>query len=1046
MIFNAEKDWKKDFGLEDRKPPHFFSSVDQLDDAMMQVPQPHALRRAFKQLGIDGVLCQERSPVIYFREVRKIDIAEIINLHRSFWNQGIAPILLIIAPDEIHVYSGLIPPEDSLAKAGTLPGFVETMNRVQDQLRSFLLSVESGEYFHIHRSSFDPRKRVDRDLLRNLKVTRQELGQVQAARLEPQTLDALLCRLVFTCYLFDRGIIDSAYLKALRIHSAEHLRDILVKIPRTAAKADLYKLFGQLGNDFNGDLFSADLEAESRQIRLEHLDILDRFFHGTDVLSGQQSFWPYDFGFIPIESISAIYEHFLKAAGDEQKKKAGAFYTPRFLAEFVLDVALEGETSLLDKRFLDPACGSGIFLVGLFNRLAEEWKLKNPGARYDRRANGLMDVLRTNLYGVDSNRSACQITAFSLYLAFLDQLSPPDIRKLLGKWDRLPFLVSIPGETTANPPAGTILHANFFTEAATLPMKVHVIVGNPPWGPVKNNIPTTEAETWCADPHRKFKHPNREKSIPFIWKAPTHLDDSGKVCFVLPHGTLFNHNNTAISFQQSLFRAHAVDRVVNLTDYQFFLFEDSRAPALIMRYRKEKPADNAQLIDYWAPKTDWAVTQAEIVSILPQDRSRITVREVLDDLNGEDAPLIWKTRFWATPRDWRLLERLSLMSRLRDVVRQPRRGTAKRWLIAEGFQPFGKNDPLSSKKTLKLPTSKFIQASHPDINLFILPMDSESLPNKQIDVRRLIRNTSIFQAPHVLVAHGFSRIAFADFDVSFRHALRGIHGPSEDRDLLIFLAAYLRSDLARYFIFHTSSNWGVSRAEVHVEELLRLPFPLPDQMQNPKRCKAIVGEIAAAVTKATNEASRDFADREEIVRHTQDYVNKLIEEYFDIDDIEQLLITDTAKIIIPSVRPSRGKPDVPTIKQSTNTLRASYVSLLCNRLNGWAKQAYLVHGKAVADSSIGVGMVVLEKIKRGESPLHLSVSDGELLKVIDNLQRIVAEGHGTFEVVRGLKVFHKNQLYITKPLGQRFWTKTAALNDADEIAATILTRSDREKA
>ena len=54
-------------------------------------------------------------------------------------------------------------------------------------------------------------------MLRNLQATRQKIGQVQAARLEPQTLDALLCRMVFTCYLFDRGIIDREYLKALCI-------------------------------------------------------------------------------------------------------------------------------------------------------------------------------------------------------------------------------------------------------------------------------------------------------------------------------------------------------------------------------------------------------------------------------------------------------------------------------------------------------------------------------------------------------------------------------------------------------------------------------------------------------------------------------------------------------------------------------------------------------------------------------------------------------------------------------------------------------------
>jgi hypothetical protein len=66
------------------------------------------------------------------------------------------------------------------------------------------------------------------------------------------------------------------------------------------------------------------------------------------------------------------------------------------------------------------------------------------------------------------------------------------------------------------------------------------------------------------------------------------------------------------------------------------------------------------------------------------------------------------------------------------------------------------------------------------------------------------------------VAEGYTSIAYADFDVSFQHALRGVHGPANDRDLLIFLAAYLRTPLARYFLFHTSSNSGVSRQKVHV--------------------------------------------------------------------------------------------------------------------------------------------------------------------------------------------------------------------------------------
>jgi hypothetical protein len=159
-----------------------------------------------------------------------------------------------------------------------------------------------------------------------------------------------------------------------------------------------------------------------------------------------------------------------------------------------------------------------------------------------------------------------------------------------------------------------------------------------------------------------------------------------------------------------------------------------------------------------------------------------------------------------------------------------------------------------------------------------------------------------------------------------------------------------------------------------------------------------------------------------------------------------MLISDTAKIIIPSIRPSRRKQNVPTIKQSSVALRTSYTSLLCERLNGWANQEYRVRGKTMADSSIGVGMVVLEKTRRKEKSDQLPATDGELLNAIYQLQRTAAKDRGTFEIVRGLKVFNKNLLYITKPLGQRFWTSTAALNDADEIAATILSRPTREVA
>ena len=91
-------------------------------------------------------------------------------------------------------------------------------------------------------------------------------------------------------------------------------------------------------------------------------------------------------------------------------------------------------------------------------------------------------------------------------------------------------------------------------------------------------------------------------------------------------------------------------------------------------------------------------------------------------------------------------------------------------------------------------------------------------------------------------------------------------------------------------------------------------------------------------------------------------------------------------------------------------------------------------------------MVVLEKTHRGQSPVQLKAAIEDVLSVIVRLQQTAAKNYSTFELIRGVKVFDKNLLYITKPLGQRFWTNTAALNDADEVAATILTGSTLEDA
>jgi len=1031
MSVVSPTDWRLDFGIGGRRPPGLFTSSDELTPA---TPQAHLLRRAFELLELDGVLCADHSPLIYFKTIKRISAEVVYQLHQQFWNHGGAPILVLISDAEVHIYSGMSRPgERPPANYDQLPSFIETLKRATDALRSFLTAVESGEYFAQHAKSFNPAQRVDRDLLDSLQATREKLVTPKQKQIPPKVLDALLCRLVFTCYLFDREVIDKSYLEKLGIREAGHLRDVLALKPQKA-KSALYKLFKKLGEDFNGDLFSDELKEETDWIQDDHIKTLSQFFHGTNVRTGQGSFWPYDFECIPIETISAIYERFLK----EEDEKLGAFYTPRFLAEVVLDIALANTPTLLGKRALDPACGSGIFLVGLFNRMAEEWKQDNPKAQNDTKARELMRLLQESLFGVDVKETACRIAAFSLYLAYLDQLAPRDIQALQGKGRALPRLT---GDDR------NIRCCDFFKKDAVFPSNVDIVIGNPPWGSIATA--NTPAGLWCASHFKPL--PDKQIAAAFVWKAVEHLKDGGQVCFVLPHGLIFNHSSTALPFQKAWVSSHAIDCVLNLADLRFFLFEKAIHPAIVVRYQKAAPKDDKHRISYWSPKADWTNTKTEVITIAPQDRTSLTVGDVLTNLDGPDAPQIWKYKYWATPRDWRLIDRLALYPRLGDVVRQAReRDSTKPWFISEGFQPLGVNDDSSKAKSITLPSRRFIEASSPAIDLFLLETDCTQLQSNQIDVRNKSNtNTQIFRKPHVIVAKGFTSIAFADFNVSFRHALRGIHGPEKDRSLLAFLAAYLRSSVARYYLFHASSNWGIYRPEVHVSEVLRVPFPLPEQLPNPKRAWEIVRAVEAIVAKAATDAGAEgtLIDREGITQRASAQIEPLVAEYFDVLPLEKLLIDDTIKITIESIQPSQTQLPVPTVKASTAKQLQAYCNRVCDVLNGWAKRGkYAVRGTAIGSETLGVGVAAFEKVERREASVPMNGIGTNILAALDEVRQAATQKNNTLDLVRGIMAFSGNRLYFVKPIGQRQWTQTAAINDADEIAGTILMRSPKEGA
>jgi type I restriction-modification system DNA methylase subunit len=1035
MMAAISSSWISQLGLADKQTPEFFRSYDELLAQTSGVVQVHAMQRAWQDLGLDGIWYQDRSPYVYFKEVERIDPVAIKKLHRRFWNQGIAPFLVVVSPEEFQVYSGLALPAKDNESINTGNRLVEVLSRTAEALdiRQLARSLQFGDFFHRRPKSFNPDLKVDRYLLKNLQGARKRLLEpIDGEALDIRIVHALLWRTIFISYLTDRKIIDSSYFHQIGAKKTGTLLQLLDKTPPKRAKKLVYNLFQQLKQNFNGDLFGDDLSNEIHLVKDAHISTLTELLRGDDLSSGQLalSFWAYDFSVIPIETISGIYERFLEVEDSQQKRKTGTYYTPRFLAEIVLDAALIKWPSLQGKKFLDPACGSGIFLVSLFSRLAEEWLSLHREATHEERSAALLDILQNQLFGVDVEETACRIAAFSLYLAFLDQLEPRDIQQLQGQGKVLPNLVG-----------HSILSQDFFDDSLSLPDDFDLVIGNPPWARASGT--ETLIENWCA--REGFPIAQKQLAYGFIWKAPLHLKSNGSVSFVLPSAILLNHHSKALNAQQQLLANHEIEQIINLSDMSFYLFDEAIRPAIVMNYKKNPPNHQSHQISYLVPKTETEMLKAEIISIAPEDRVQIKLRELLYDLERGEAAQAWKQSLWGTPRDRKFLDRLRHLPRLHNLVDQltvkPEKRT-KRWLIGQGFQPEGKNDdPQKSKIPNWSSKQLFLDARSQSIDLLLTESDCNFVDTRFSRLRRL-PDEKIFQKPHILITQGL-KVAFADFDVVFQHSIQGLHAPPEDALLLKFLAVALNSTFANYFMFHTSANWGTERDKTHEEELLRLPFALPEDNSSPEDSRAILQEVELILNQLNTRIHGNLLDRTNAIECAKECLYSLVCRYYQIDEFEQILIEDTVNYWIPSSTPNRGTVNIPTLKTSSSSERKDYIDLLCRLLNTWSRRSsYQVSCKIIVSSKSEMAVIVLQKHAGQSKNQGQEENSGlKLDEVLTRITQLLPHHEGSIAFYRNLKVFDGDRLYILKPLTFRFWSKTFALNDADEIAAAILTHN-----
>ncbi|ACU95595.1 hypothetical protein Svir_05210 [Saccharomonospora viridis DSM 43017] len=183
---------------------------------------------------------------------------------------------------------------------------------------------------------------------------------------------------------------------------------------------------------------------------------------------------------------------------EHARKTYALLQTPEFVEEFILDLTLEPaveEFGLADLRTIDPACGSGHFLLGLFRRILTKWREVEPGTDQWE----LIQRTLASVHGCDKNPFAVSIARFRMLVAVLREANAmrldqaPQFPINIAVGDSLMHgrgAPGIQGELFAldEPHTYTTEDVNEYVRSCDLLGKgsYHVVVGNPPYITVKD--------------------------------------------------------------------------------------------------------------------------------------------------------------------------------------------------------------------------------------------------------------------------------------------------------------------------------------------------------------------------------------------------------------------------------------------------------------------------------------------------------------------------------------------------------------------------------
>lgn len=957
--------------------------------------------------GVVKIYGNEGHPAIFIKEVELFDyktLKQIAEVQKACWNFQKVLFLYVYTKTEIRIYNCSEKPfgfnddieqqklDRQLAEL-EIYTCKETDRKQLENLNNLFsrIAIDTG---HIWTSSeaYDIKKkiklqsRVDKYLIESLINVSKALKKQGLE--DKDIVHKLIMRSLFLLFLEDKGATTKEFYNKF-LNGADSYFKILENLDST------YLLFERLSEDFNGSLFNITSD-EKTIVTLEHLSLIRQCFINGEL--NQQNLFPnwrlFDFSIIRIELLSEIYENFLSELNEEDKKKTGTFYTPPSLVELILNEKLpirDNETNYKVKT-LDPSCGSGIFLVQSFKRLVKRYENKHNTKLKD--FNVLVDILKSNIYGIELDQKSIKVAAFSLYLALLDNLDPKT-----GWWNgaiKFPYLINDPEDKSLKKQGDNLFVRDTISDLSKINelQNFDLVVGNPPFG-TKKLLPTITK--YCNK--ENFA---QEMVLPFLHKA-TLLAQKGKIALIFNTKVLTNTGSTYQNFRKWLFNDNHVEKVYNFSILRKApkfsggqLFGSAVGPISIIFYQKEIPKDQKETITYYAPKTYIKNDILEGIVIDSSDEKHLPRIEC-----QKSNTKIWKIAMWGSYLDFELIEKLEEKYKSISVFFKD-----NQILFGVGLELSSPKEKFNDIiKTLPHHNSKTISKYYSPI---------ENSIRIEEDYFRRLGNVKSFRTPHIILNEGIQNnsvtSSFLDYDCSFYKGIVGIYSQENNEKLIKIISLFLNSLYTKYFAFLTTSSWGIERDVVKHRELFDIPYILKELSLNDKEKLILTFEKLLST----------LIDLEK--RKLEDEINNLILNYLSKD--EQIIIQDTLNYSLDLFEnKEKSKAVLPVIDIDT------YSKRIAKELNNWLVDVDLKVSATHYTIKTNCPLYLV-KLSFGNQLKKTETSKEDIYEELKKIDKfLLNENSPGLYFRKKINYYDGDDVYIIKPNQRRFWNETAAMED-----------------